>query len=473
MAAQFPDTNPYLTGNYGPVRMEADAPDLEIEGEVPEGLAGVLYRNGPNPHYAPWSEHHHWFLGDGMIHALFVENGRVRYRNRWVKTEKFKAEARFGEAVMPTDFDDILKADPRSEGIPLNVANTNVVYHAGKLLALEEGSPPVELDADTLDTIGPWTFGGDYGGPFTAHPKMDPDSGEMVFFGYMAGGPGSPQIAYNVADASGGLTRSEMIEAPFCSMVHDFLVTENFVGLPVLPATASIERMLGQKPFFAWEPDKGNHIGIFDRSEGAGAIRWFTGNPSYVYHPLNAYEEDGKLIADVMQYERIPLFADPDGTNTSGIDSAEGRLTRWTFDLGGNSDTYSEEALDDFNGEFPRFDERFAGKKHSVGYFAVRRRATETGGPFDTLLARNFKTGSCDEWTPGAGEWVQEPVFVPRSADAPEGDGWLLSLTYKAADNLSDLVILDAQNLAAGPVARAKLPTRVPYGFHGNWRSLA
>lgn len=472
MAQPYPTNNPYLRGNYGPVRMESDAPDLVIEGEIPAGLNGVLYRNGPNPQYAPWSADHHWFLGDGMVHALTIEDGTVRYRNRWVRTQKFEHERKLGEAVVPTNFDDILTADPRAEGVPLNVANTNIVYHGDRLLALEEGSSPMAMDPDTLDTLAPFDFDGAYQGPVTAHPKIDPDTGEMVFFGYMAGGPGSPLVAYNTADATGRITDSAMIEAPYCSMIHDFLVTEHFVGLPVLPAAVDLERMLNGKPMIAWEPDRGNQIGIFSRQDGAGAIRWFSGNPSYVYHPLNAYEENGTLIADMVQYDAVPLFGDAEGNNTLGIDTAKGHLTRWSFDLEGNSNSYKEERLDDFDAEFPRLDERFAGKKHSIGFFAVRRRGTEDGGPFDTILARHFKTGRCDEWTPGPGEWVQEPVFVPRSANAAEGDGWLLTVTYKAEDNLSDLVILDATDLAAGPVARAKLPTRVPYGFHGNWRSF-
>jgi len=474
MATSYPTDNIYLTNNFAPVRMEADAPDLIVEGEIPDGLNGVLYRNGPNPQYAPWSKHHHWFMGDGMIHALFIEDGKVRYRNRWVRTQKFEHEQRLGESVVATDFDDILNQDPRAEGISLNVANTNIVYHAGKLLALEEASPAVSMDPDTLETHGPWTFDGAYDGPMTAHPKFDPNTGEMVFFGAMAFGPGSPQVAYNVADAGGKLTTVDVIEAPYASMIHDFLVTDNYVGLPVMPATIDLERIMEGGPFIGWEPDKGNHIGIFKRSDGPGAIRWFTGDPSYVFHPLNAYEEDGKFIADVMRYNKLPLFDDVEGKPGDAMTEATSKLVRWTFDLDGNSESYKEDELDDFTGDFPRLDERFAGKKHEVGFFATRTAdLDDMTGPFDTILVRNFKTGSSQCWTPGQGQFIQEPVFVPRSPDAAQGDGWLLTLTYNAADNLSDLVILDARNVTAGPVARAKLPTRVPYGFHGNWRPLS
>ncbi|MGB0922050.1 MAG: carotenoid oxygenase family protein [Alphaproteobacteria bacterium] len=473
MAKPFPTDNIFLNNNFAPVRMESDAPDLIIEGEIPRELHGVLHRNSPNPQYAPWSQHHHWFMGDGMIHAFHIEDGKISYRNRWVRTEKFKHERKLGEAVIATDFADIMNQDPRAEGIPLTVANTNALMHAGKLLALEEASPATAMDPITLETLGPIDFEGGYDGPVTAHPKVDPNTGELIFFGAMANGPGSPEIAYNVADKNGKLTEAGSIMGPYGSMIHDFMVSRDHVAMPVMPASIDIEAIFDGGDFIQWKPELGNHIGVFSRKDGPDTARWFTNEASYVFHTLNMFEEDGKVIADVLQFDRLPLFDDPTAgeMDMGNINSA---LFRWTFDLNGNTDTYKAEQLDDFFGEFPRYDERFFGQKHKYGYFAIRTAELDDAeGPFDTILARNFETGHRDEWVAGEGCYIQEPVFVPRSDDAPEGDGWILTVAWDRRTNTSDLVILNALDVASGPVGRAKLPTRVPYGFHGNWHPLS
>lgn len=472
MAKPYPTDNMYLQNNFAPVRMECDANDLVIEGDMPKELHGVLYRNTANPQYAPWSETHHWFLGDGMVHAFFIEGGKVSYKNRWVRTQKFDHERKLGESVVATNFEDIMNQDPRAEGISMNVANTNVMVHGGKLLAMDEASPHFVMDPSTLDSVGPTTYGDVYDGPMTAHPKLDPETGELISFGPMAGGPGSCEVGYNVIDANGKMTVNDIITAPYAAMTHDFLASSTHVLMPVMPASIDFERIMEGGPFVAWEPDRGNHIGIFDRRDGPASTRWFTNEASYVFHTLNMYQEGSKIIADVMRFEKLPLFDAPgETTDPTSIDN---NLFRWTFDLEGNSNTYKEEQLDDFMGEFPRLDERFTGKKHKYGFFAARRlEINDTEGPFDTILAKNFETGQNDEWTPGDGIYIQEPVFVPRSADAPQGDGWILTLTWDRRDNLSDLVVLNAQDVASGPIARAKLPTRVPYGFHGNWHSLS
>jgi carotenoid cleavage dioxygenase len=148
-------------------------------------------------------------------------------------------------------------------------------------------------------------------------------------------------------------------------------------------------------------------------------------------------------------------------------------LVRWTFDLDGNTNSYTEEPLTDLGGEFPRLDERFAGLGYRHGYYAANRRPQISGDPFDTIVHIDLASGRSRHWEPGAGKYVIEPVFVPCAADAPEGDGWLTTLVYDQARNLSDFVVLDASDISRGPVARVELPARVPFGFHGNWRNAA
>ncbi|HEX7775147.1 MAG TPA: carotenoid oxygenase family protein [Parvibaculum sp.] len=476
MSKPFPN-NPLLQENYAPLMAESDAPELVVaEGELPEGLAGTLYRNGPNPMFPPLGHRHHWFLGEGMVHAIHVEGGKASYRNRWVQTEGYKAQRKAGRRLIDTAFGGARA--PGGEDLPGTVANTNIVWHGGRLMAIDEGSSPVAMDPITLETLGSWTFGGKYEGPMTAHPKIDPKTGEMMFFGYMAAGPGTPDISYQVVDAAGRLTRSDMFQAPYASMVHDFITTDEHVIFPIFPATIDVPRILRGGPVIAWDPAVRTRIGIMGRNAGVDTIRWFEGDACYVYHPMNAYtsHEGGKtrVIADVMKYSRVPLFPNADGSKAPPeLADEDSRLVRWTFDLDGNTNTYKEESLAELGGEFPRLDERFAGLNYRHGFHAARRREAQRGSPYDTVVHLDLTTGRSRFYEPGAGKFVMEPVFVPRSAAAAEGDGWLVTLVYDQARNLSDFVVLDASDISAGPVARVELPTRVPFGFHGNWRNAA
>jgi carotenoid cleavage dioxygenase-like enzyme len=466
MSQPFPD-RPFFQGNFAPVSFEADAPDLVVRGDMPKDLAGTLYRNGPNPQFAPRDANHHWFLGDGMVHAFRIENGRVSYRNRWVRTPKWQAENAAHRALLGS-WDDPATTDPSFVGTDTGVANTNIVWHGGRLLALEEAHLPFMLDPDTLAPGGYQDFAGAMTGlPFTAHPKLDPETGEMVFFGYSVGGFFTKAMLYGLVDKTGSLTRLDRFEAPFCSMVHDFLVTRNHVLFPILPLTGSLERAMAGKPGFAWEPTRGAHVGVLKRNAAVPTMRWFQSDPCYVFHPMNAYEDGDKIIAHVMQYEAAPLFADPEG-RPGDPDKSRARLYRWTFDLEGNSDAFRREQIDDLAGEFPRFDERFAGLNYRHGYFAARSRKHDDG--YDLLASLDLATGRRSIYRAHEGDACSEPVFVPHQTAAPEGDGWLLATIYRGAEKRSDLAVFDAMALERGPVAVAELSHRVPHGFHGNWR---
>lgn len=296
-------SNPYLTGNFAPVRSEDDF-DLEVVGEIPEGLEGTLYRTGPNPQFQPLDPNYHWFTGDGMVHAFRLRGGKASYRNRYVRTPKWELEHQHGRALFG-GFNPIL-SDPLAAGQDSGVANTNILFHAGRLLALEEGHQPFEIDPDTLDPRG---YAAEYAGRVTAHPKLDPKTGEMVWFGYGVGPhPFSTTMSYGVSDASGKVVRRSDFEAPYSAMVHDFLVTENYVLFPVMPLTGSLERAMKGLPGYAWEPDKPSYVGLMKRGDDVSAIRWFTTKPGYVFHPMNAYEADGRIIAEVCLYDAAPLF---------------------------------------------------------------------------------------------------------------------------------------------------------------------
>jgi carotenoid cleavage dioxygenase-like enzyme len=277
--------------------------------------------------------------------------------------------------------------------------------------------------------------------------------------------PFTAGMAYGAVDRSGKVTRLDRFEAPYASMVHDFLVTKNHVLFPILPLTGSLERAMNGAPPFAWEPEKGSFVGVMARSAGIETVRWFKTGPCYVFHPMNAWEADGKIYAHVMQYENAPLFPNVDGSPGK---PANAKLALWTFDLAANTDTIKREYVDDIAGEFPRFDERRAGLAYRHGYFAASSK-NATDVKFDAIAHIDHKTGKRVTHIFPSGDSPGEPVFVPRSAAAPEGDGWLVTVVYRGAEDRSDFVVFDAHDVAAGPVGTAQLPRRVPFGFHGNW----
>ena len=276
-------------------------------------------------------------------------------------------------------------------------------------------------------------------------------------------------MSYGVTSATGEVLRRDDFEAPFSSMVHDFLVTDRHVLFPILPLTGSLQRAMTGGPAFAWEPDKGSHVGVMARNAGVDTLRWFTTEACYVFHPMNAWEEGDKIFADVMEYPTAPLFPNADGSRGQ---KTHARLVRWTFDLTGDSDTIKREVLDDTPGEFPRFDERRAGLAYRHGWFAAQTR-NPGGMKFDALAHYDTRTGARRLHVLPEGDGVGEPVFVPRSADAAEGDGWLLAVAYLGEENQGELQVFDALDIAAGPIARARVPRRVPYGFHGNWMAAS
>jgi carotenoid cleavage dioxygenase len=457
-----PRIDPYLSGNFAPVRGEDDF-ELTVVGEIPAGLNGAFYRNGPNPQFDP-IDAYHWFAGDGMIHGFFIEDGKARYRNRYVRTPKWNLENAAGRALFGT-FGNPMTSDPSTAGHDGGVANTNIVWHAGRLMALEEGHRPFEMDPFSLESLG---YMDQYRGCVTAHPKIDPETGEMTWFGYSSGEmPLNATVSYGVTDAAGQVIRRDDFEAPYCSMVHDFLVTRRHALFPILPLTGSLERAMVGLPPFAWEPEKGAFVGVMARDAGVETMRWFQTEACYVFHPMNAWEEGDKIFADVMEYPVAPLF--PNAKGERGKD-AQARLVRWIFDLAAPSNVIKRQPLDDLPGEFPRFDERRAGLPYRHGWFAAQRDRSEGAG-FGGIAHIDLLTGQRATYDFGPNDGGGEPIFVPRAANAPEGDGWVIATVYRGDENLSDLVIFDAQDIPAGPIATAKLPRRVPFGFHGNWRS--
>ena len=249
--------NRFLQGVFAPIDQEYDLRDLPVTGEIPADLNGSFYRNGPNPRFSPVSvPDYHLFGGDGMTHVFHIEDGKVSYRNRWIETAKFRLEREQGRSVIDA-MNPFVCEEGYAEfvlGDKEGLANTACVWHAGKFLVLEEAHLPFEVNPVTLESIGSYDFGGALPRMMTAHPLVDPLSGDLLFFGYMASGPCASDIALYRVNPQGELTHSLLIPTAYPAMVHDFVVTENYIMLPVLPLAGSLERAMNGGPVLAWEP---------------------------------------------------------------------------------------------------------------------------------------------------------------------------------------------------------------------------
>ncbi len=451
MTTTYPN-HPNLEGNYAPLRMECDLNDLVVEGEIPQDLFGSYYRNGPDPQFPPRGGHYHWFGGDGMIHAFHFENGKVSYKNRWVQTSKWKQERKAGRSLVNL----LNPMDPDPEWNPEGedgTANTNIVFHGDKLLALEEGHPPFEIDPITLESIGTYNYEGKLLSPMTAHPKIDPLTGEEI---------------ENI-DAAGKLTNYSEFNAPYSSMVHDFIVTSEHVIFPIFPLIIDFEEAIKGNAPIAWNGQMPSYIGVMPRDGSVEDIKWIEDDPCYVFHPMNAYTDGDRIIADMMQFEEAPLFPHADGS-TPDPKKAEARLNRWEIDLSSNSGKINKNCLDEDIGEFPRLDERFSMLNYRHGFYAASIGDHPPGISFNSVAHHDHQTNKKEFYTLNKEDAVGEPVFIPSSNEAEEGDGYLIALAYRGIENRSDLLIFNAMDVSSGPIATAKLPHRIPYGFHGNWR---
>ncbi len=449
--------SPFLTGNYAPVDDELDVEDCPVSGRLPDELRGALFRNGSNPHLPP-VEPYHWFTGDGMVHAVSLGDGRASYRNRWVRTPRFVAEAEAGRPLFAGFGQPLTEA---AATLDTGVANTHVLSHAGRLLALEEAHLPTRLDLRTLATAGYDDFGGALSGRFTAHPKRDPTTGQLVFFSYSATGPLSRGMSWGTIEADGRVSAREVFEAPYCSMVHDFAVTATHVVFPVLPLTGDLDRAQSGRPPFAWDTAKRGFLGVMRRDQGAASLAWVEIGPCFAFHVMNAFDADGGIVIDVVEYDAAPLFPNADGSPPNP-DAARSRLARWRVDAAARGPVRLE-LLDDLPGEYPRLDERHAGLPYRYGF-----RICPMPGAGDAVVCHDVERRTRRLFALNEGERASEAVFVPASPIAPEGEGWLLTIAWRP-ERGSTLLVLDAEALEEGPVAEVALPRRVPFGFHGSW----
>jgi len=434
----------WMEGVYAPVSHEAEAFDLTVEGALPPELVGTYLRNGPNPH-AEASKH--WFGGDGMVHGVRLSGGRAEwYRNRYITTPMFEErEAPLGPP--PLDH---------------HPANISLIQHADRLLALGETGLPFELRPGDLSTLGAYDYQSRLATAMTAHPKIDPVTGRMHFFGY---GFLPPYLTYHVAEADGTLSHSARIEIPAPVMMHDLAITETRVIFLDMPVVFDFNLALAGDDFpFRWRPENGTRLGIMPHDGTNDDVIWIEIDPCYVFHTLNAWDDPTDPARVVLEAVRhLDLFVD--GVHQVGHDP---QLWRWTLDL--NTGVVSDGPIDEPFVEFPMVDRRRWGRPHRHGY-ALARLGAGGGADEQTLdtVMRYGADGVDARYTFSDGWVVDEQMFVPRSPDAAEGDGWLMGYSHAPDGSQSVLSVIEAGDIAAGPIARVHMPHRVPVGLHGLW----
>lgn len=435
-------TSTFLQGNFAPVEREVSVGELKVRGSIPTTLSGVLMRNGPNPAGVVPAKHH-WFVGDAMIHAVRIEAGRASgYRNHWVRTPH--VEQATG-----------LKAAPRSPNdTQMGSGSITVFEHAGRILAPGEVGLPFEIDRDA-NTLRQYDYAGALRSNMTGHPKLDPTTGELYFFGYDFG---PVKLRYHVADASGRLTKTIEIDKPAPTMMHDFAVTATrvvFMDFPVVFDETMILR--GHTMPFRWDDELGARLGVMRRDGDGSDLQWIDIPPAYVYHVFNAYDEGEKIVLDLVEHRYTfrdrddgPEHLDAPPVVRWEIDPVAGRVTRTLLDERGQ--------------EFPRIDPRRVTLKHRYGYAVHNPFSTNGRG---ALVKHDFERGTSETHAFDGDTEPGEGVFVP--AGAGEDEGYVLAPLYDRKRGTSEVHILDAQRFAEKPLAVIELPVRIPHGFHGDF----
>jgi carotenoid cleavage dioxygenase len=465
--AKFPDS-PSFTGAFEPIRIEGDVDDLDIDGVVPADIDGAFFRVQPDPKFPPLLGDDIAFNGDGMIGQFRFKNGRVDFKQRWCRTDKWKLERDAGHALFGA-YRNPIWDDPSVKGRYRGTANTNAYFYGGLLFGMKEDSPAVAMDPNTMETFGYWDFDGQVTAPtFTAHPKVDPHTGNMCAFSYAAKGLLTKDVVYYEITPEGKKIKEVWFEVPYYCMMHDFGVTKDYACFHIVPSTSSWERLEAGLPHFGFDTTMPVHMVILPRDGEAKDIKTFTAPNLFASHVMNAFNDGTKIHFDTPEAKNnmFPFFPDIHGAPFNGPESAS-FLTRWTIDMDSNSGEFeSRERMTDFVGEFPRIDERYATEPYRHGWLLGMG---EGPGSRASLGHVDLATRKAKVWQAGGNRTLQEPCFIPKSNSAPEGEGYIVQIQTHTDDGLSDLLLYDAQRVDEGPMATIHLPLRMRFGLHGNW----
>jgi len=461
---------PGLNGPNAPIAKESHFADLEVIGELPKDLNGVHVRNGPNPWFPPtWR--YHVYDGDGMLHAAYFDRGKVSYRNRWIRTAGLAEEIAAGHTLWKG-----IKEPPRRDrpDEPLkNNSNTDVKYHAGKLLTMfYRTGVPYHVDLKTLETLGPATFDGAIA-KLSAHSRPDERTGELLFFDY---GNAPPYMSYGVIGPDGRLKHHIPVELPGPRLPHDMAVTEHYTILHDFPLIPDLEALKAGRYKVAFHPEMPTRFGIVSRYGAASEIRWFEASPLYMLHVVNAWEEGREIVMVGTPYR---VHKDDDGKpdvqrliRTIRKRQRDFLLYEWRFDL--DTGRTRERVIDDvLNTEFPVINTEYAGVKNRWTYNIIFPQGGEEEPRFTGLAKYDLTTGGYQAWSEGPDFYYNEPGFARADDAKAEDDGYLVCFVWNPHEVRSEIQVFDCRGreFGRGPIARVLLPERVPNGFHATYIS--
>lgn len=430
-------------GNFPPVTEEVTETALQVEGSIPADLNGYYYRNGPNSWKGP---SRHFFFGDGMVHGVKLEDGQARwYRNRYVETPFLYGESSNFKTAM----------DPAA-----NQSNVSMIYHGGKLLSLGEAGLPYEMNPEDLSTVSAIDYQGKLAGAMTAHPKIDPLTGELLFFGYNAV---KPYLTYYRVNAAGELVQKEVLDTAGPALMHDFAITENHVIFLELPVVFSWFAMLkgGALPF-VWDDKAPSRIGVMPKTGSSKDLKWFEIDPAFVFHTMNAYEQGDDVLLDVARYPQLWVKGSSDFDYPA-------TLSRYT--MGMKSGSVSLQEIGPQRMEFPQINRSLWGRDYRYGYslgVVVVGAGSNRHESIGSILKHDMLTGDVQTFDIGEGAIPGEPFFVPSTSPGNEDDGYVLSYVYSPQTHNTSLWIMDAHDISR-VLAKVQLNARVPQGFHGLW----
>ncbi|HVS23897.1 MAG TPA: carotenoid oxygenase family protein [Gammaproteobacteria bacterium] len=456
-------------GFNSPTRFEADVYDCEVWGQIPSDIEGTLYRMQCDFEYPP--PKNEWltgFNGDGHVSAFRFANGSVDFKSRYVKTQRLTTERKARKRLWGV-YRNPYTDDPSVANIDRGAANTHIYWHGGKLIALKEDSLPYYLDPHSLETLGRWDFYGKWKATsMSAHPKIDPMTGQMIAYGYQAKGILSKDIAVYTINTDGHIVKEVWLQSPYLGIIHDIAITQKHILIPVVARTTSLERLKSGEPMWEWDGKLPTMVGVLPRNGEAKDVRWFKGPARNTLHFLNATDDGTKITMElpVSDEERSPS-----------------QIKRWTFNLNSKSDVFAEEVISTSNGVLARMDDRYLSLPYRYGYVGHN----DSSKPFDTAAGGNragrvtncyrrfdLKNPGFDKesvFFAGPTHSLQESMFVPRKGSQSEGDGYVVGVASNYAEMLSELHIVDAKKMEQGAIAVVKLPFRLRGGTHVNWYS--
>jgi carotenoid cleavage dioxygenase-like enzyme len=473
MTDSFPATMDF-SGYNAPSRVECEIFDLVVEGTLPEEICGSWYQSVPDPQFPPMLGHDTYLSGDGMVRMLRFERGHVDFTQRYIRSERWKNE-RAARRSLHGLYRNPYTDDPSVRGKSRAVYNTTPIYHGGRLLALKEDSHAMQLDPRTLETLGEWDYEGRLRSQtMTAHTRLDPESGELLFFGYEASGLASRDVAFCVADRNGSLVREEWFEAPYCSMMHDFAVTKEHVIFPVFPTTADRARIEAGGAHWIWDPSRPTFVGIMPRAGTVKDLRWFRGPAYSAYHFMNAYTDGSQVHLD-FGYGTVNPFPFIQEASKLQVRPEEigGQFVRWTFNMARSGERWEEYVLGPA-GDMPRIADKDMLVDYQVGYYqsfdpsvGPPLIAGPVGAGFNTILRIEVKSGKLTRLPMDQRSTVQEHVHIPSRR--PGHEGYLAFLVDRHDEYQTEMFVVEAERIERGPLARIRIPLRLRVGVHGNW----